>query len=48
MVSALIADLMKSLFSLEAPTDMSVRDKFVQMKTIDSSDPSVETIHTVN
>jgi hypothetical protein len=48
MVSALIADLMKSLFSLEAQTDISVRDKFVQMKTIDSSDPSVETIHTVN
>jgi hypothetical protein len=48
VVSVSIVDLMKSLFLLEAQTDMSVRDKYAQMIHTDLLDQLVETIHTVN
>jgi hypothetical protein len=48
MVSVLIVDLMKLLFSSQTQTDMSVRDKYAQMIHTDLLDQLVETIHTVN
>jgi hypothetical protein len=48
VVSVSIADLMKSLLLLEAPTDMSVRDKYAQMSHTDLLDQLVDPIHIVN